>query len=300
MIPRAGASALLDSSRETANNDLVPPRIGVYVCHCGTNIAATVDVFGLRDHVAALRDVVVAREQRYVCSDPGQGQIERDIRDLDLDRVVVCACSPRMHERTFGATLERAGLARSLLQVANIREGCSWVTRERHPATAKAKALAGAAVARSRVHEALPVRSVPVRPEVMVVGGGIAGIQAALEIADAGRKVHLVEREPHIGGHMTQLDKTFPTMDCSACIMTPRTVAVGSHPKIELLTLSEVEQVRGAVGDFVVSVRRKPRRVDLDKCNGCGNCWNACPAPLAPRKRVVKLRGVPTRRKGDA
>lgn len=272
----------------------MPPRIGVYVCHCGTNISATVDVFELRDRLASAGDVVVAREQRYVCSDPGQGQIEKDVRELGLDRVVVCACSPRMHERTFGATLERAGLSRYLLQVANIREGCSWVTGDRRLATAKAGALGAAAVARARRLEPLAVRSAPVRPEVLVVGGGIAGLQAALEIADSGRQVHLVEREPHIGGHMTQLDKTFPTLDCSACIMTPRTVAAGGHPRIELLTLSEVDGVEGAVGDFRVRIRRKPRRVDVERCNGCGDCWNACPSPLTPRRRVVRLKGVPT------
>ena len=278
----------------------MPARIGVYVCHCGTNIAATVDVFDLRDRLAAMPGVAVAREQRYVCSDPGQGQIEEDVRDLGLDRVVICACSPRMHERTFGATLERAGLSRYLLQVANIREGCSWVTGDREVATAKALALGRAAVGRAPRLEPLAVRSSPVRPEVMVIGGGIAGLQAALEIADSGKKVYLVEREPHIGGHMTQLDKTFPTLDCSACIMTPRTVAAGAHPNIELLTMSEVEEVDGAVGDFTVKVRRRARRVDVEKCNGCGNCWTACPSPLTPRRRAIKLRGVRTSRKHDA
>ena len=272
----------------------MPQRIGVYICHCGTNISGTVDVRAMVDHAAAQPDVVVARDQRYTCSDPGQKTIEGDIRDLELDRVVVAACSPRMHERTFGAALERAGLSRYLLQHCNIREGCSWVTRDRAAATAKARALITAAIDRSRYLRPLTVRSVPVRPEVMVVGAGIAGLQAALEIADAGRKVYLVEREPHVGGKMTQFDKTFPTLDCAACISTPRTVAAGSHRNITLMPMSEVEAVAGAVGDFSVTVNHHPRRVDMDKCNGCGACWNACPSRAAPKKRLIKLRGTPT------
>lgn len=252
------------------------------------------DVHALVDHATAVPDVVVAREQRYTCSDPGQGTIEADIRGHDLDRVVVAACSPRMHERTFGLALERAGLSRYLLQICNIREGCSWVTRDRGLATAKARALLTAAIDRSRRLEPLTVRSSPVRPEVLVVGGGIAGIQAALEIADSGKKVYLVEREPHIGGKMTQFDKTFPTLDCAACIQTPRTVAAGSHPNIELMTMAEIDEVEGAVGDFTITVRHEPRRVDLEKCNGCGACWNVCPTVVSPKKRVIKLRGVAT------
>jgi len=240
------------------------------------------------------QEVVVARDQKYTCSDPGQGTIEQDIVEHELDRVVVAACSPRMHERTFGAALERAGLSRYLLQHCNIREGCSWVTRERGPATQKATALLDAAIDRVRHLHPLTVRSVPVRPEVMVIGGGIAGLQAALEIADSGRQVYLVEREPHVGGKMTQFDKTFPTLDCAACIMTPRTVAAGSHRNIELMTLSEVDAVDGAVGDFTVTVRHNARRVDPEKCNGCGACWNACPTVVMPRRRVIKLKGTPT------
>jgi heterodisulfide reductase subunit A len=272
----------------------VARRIGVYICHCGTNIAATVDVKALVEHAGAQPGVEAARDQRYTCSDPGQQTIIDDIRSLGLDRVVVAACSPRMHERTFGAAIERAGLSRYVLQICNIREGCSWVTRDRATATSKARALLTAAIDRSRFLEPLTVRSTPVRPEVLVIGGGIAGLQAALEIADSGKKVFLVEREPHIGGKMTQFDKTFPTLDCAACIMTPRTVAAGSHRNIDLMTSSEVETVEGAVGDFTVTVRRKARRVDVEKCNGCGACWNACPAVIAPRRRVIRLRGVAT------
>lgn len=272
----------------------MPRRIGVYICHCGTNISGTVDVRALVEHAQGQPGVVIARDQKYTCSDPGQGTIESDIAEHDLDRVVVAACSPRMHERTFGAALERAGLSRYLLQICNIREGCSWVTRQRGPATSKAQALVTAAIDRARFLQPLTVRSVPVRSEVMVIGGGIAGLQAALEIADAGRQVYLVEREPHVGGKMTQFDKTFPTLDCAACIMTPRTVAAGSHKNIELLTLSEVDDVDGAVGDFTVTVRRNPRRVDPEKCNGCGACWTACPSVVTPKRRVIKLKGTPT------
>ncbi len=269
-------------------------RIGVYICHCGTNISGTVDVRALVEHATDQPGVVVARDQKYCCSDPGQGAIEADIAEHDLDRVVVAACSPRMHEKTFGAALERAGINRYQLQHCNIREGCSWVTRERGPATTKATSLVDAAIDRARYLRPLTVRSVPVRPEVMVIGAGITGLQAALEIADAGRQVYLVEREPHVGGKMTQFDKTFPTLDCAACISTPRTVAAGSHRNIDLMTLSEVAAVEGAVGDFTVTVKHMARRVDVDACNGCGACWNACPAIVAPRKRVVKLRGKPT------
>lgn len=269
-------------------------RIGVYICHCGTNISGTVDVRALVEFALAQPGVEVACDQRYTCSDPGQGTIERDVRELGLDRVVVAACSPRMHERTFGKALERAGLSRYLLQICNIREGCSWVTRDRALATEKARALLAGAIERARRLRPLTVRSAPVRPEVLVVGGGIAGLQAALEVADAGRQVFLVEREPHVGGAMTQFDKTFPTLDCAACIMTPRTVAAGSHPKIRMMTTSEVERVEGAVGDYTVTVRHRPRRVDVEKCTGCGACWNACPAAVVPARRVITLRGTPT------
>jgi len=247
-------------------------RIGVYICHCGSNIAGTVDVGAVADFARGLPSVVVARDYKYMCSDPGQTLIRDDIKELGLNRVVVSSCSPLMHERTFRQTCESAGLNRYLFQMANIREHCSWITEDCEAATEKAKALVSAAVRRVYYQESLEIKTVPVNPNTLVVGGGIAGIQAALEIADGKHKVYLVEREPSIGGHMIQLDKTFPTLDCSACILTPKMSMVGSHPYIELMTYSEVEEVSGYVGNFKVKIRKKPRYVDLEKCTGCGEC----------------------------
>jgi len=191
------------------------PKIGVYVCHCGVNIAATVDVEAVARYAAELPGVVVSRDYKYCCSDPGQEMIRQDIAELGLDRVVVAACSPRMHELTFRRTLEAAGLNPYFLEMANIREQCSWVHPKEPETTRKAEELVAAAVRRVSLHHPLFPRGVPVEPAALVVGGGIAGIQAALDIADAGYQVYLVEREPTIGGKMAQLDKTFPTLDCS-------------------------------------------------------------------------------------
>ncbi len=251
-------------------------RIGVYVCHCGTNISHTVDVGAVVAHASTLRDVVLAREYKYMCSDPGQEMIKRDIKEAGLTHVVVASCSPLMHEGTFRKVCEDAGINRYLFQMANIREHCSWVHTDRRMATAKAKQLVGAAVGRVWHHIPLEEREVPVRPETLVVGAGIAGIEAALRIADSGKKVYLVEREPSIGGHMAKFDKTFPTLDCAACILTPKMVTVGEHPNIELLSYSEVEDVSGYVGSFKVKVRRKARHIDEDKCTGCGLCVENC------------------------
>ena len=252
-------------------------RIGVYVCHCGTNIAGTVDVGGLTEFAKDLPSVVLAREYTFMCADPGQALIRDDIKEHKLNRVVVASCSPRMHELTFRRVCSDAGLNPYLFEMANIREHCSWVHEDSGMATEKAKALVSAAVRKVYLHEALETREVPVNPNVLVVGGGIAGIQAALEIADSGHKVYLVEREPSIGGHMIQFDKTFPTLDCSACILTPKMSAVGSHPYIELLTYSEVEEVSGYIGNFKVKVRKKARYIDEEKCTGCGVCQEKCP-----------------------
>ena len=191
-------------------------KVGVYVCHCGTNIAGTVDVEAVTDFASTLDRVAVARHYAYMCSDPGQELIKQDIQQLDLARVVVASCSPLMHEHTFRKTCEEAGLNPFFFQMANIREQCSWVTEDQARATHKAQGLVAAAVKRVLYHEPLEIKEVPVNPAALVVGGGIAGIEAALRIADAGRKVYLVEREPSIGGHMAQLYKTFPTLDCSA------------------------------------------------------------------------------------
>ena len=270
------------------------PRIGVYVCHCGSNIAGTVDTEAVTEFARSLEAVALARNYVFMCSEPGQEIIRNDIREAGLNRIVVAACSPTMHEITFRRVLEEAGINPYLIEIANIREHCSWVTEDRDLATEKAKALLGAAVRRVYYHQPLEARRVPFTPATLVVGGGIAGIQAALEIADAGDKVYLVEKEPSIGGHMIQLDKTFPTLDCSSCILTPKMTRVGSHPSIELLSYSQVEEVSGYIGNFKVKIRKKARYVDAEKCNGCGLCQEKCPiktpsefdAALGKRKAI--------------
>ncbi len=252
-------------------------RIGVYICHCGLNIAGTVNVEEVAKYAETLPNVVVARHYRYMCSDPGQDLIKSDIKKLSINRVVVASCSPRMHELTFRKAVEDGGLNPYLYEHANIREHCSWVHDDRKLATNKAKDLIRAAVRRVYHHEPLVIKEAPLNPNVLVVGGGIAGMQAALDIANGQNKVYLVEREPSIGGHMIQLDRTFPTLDCSECILTPKMSDVGHHPFIELLSLSEVEEVSGSIGNFKVKVRRKARYVNESKCVGCGICEEKCP-----------------------
>ena len=253
------------------------PRIGVYVCHCGSNIAGTVDVEEVVRFAQNLDGVVIARGYKFMCSSPGQGLIQNDIKELGLNRVVVAACSPTMHEPTFRRACQEAGVNPYLFEMANIREHCSWVTEDGKRATEKAKALISAAVRRVYYHQPLETREVTINPNTLVVGGGIAGIQAALKIADSGHRVYLVEKSPSIGGHMAQLDKTFPTLDCSACILTPKMTLVDSHPCIELITYSEVEEVSGYIGNFKVKIRKKARYVDEALCNGCGLCQIKCP-----------------------
>ena len=252
-------------------------RTGVYVCHCGTNISATVNVEQVVEFARGLDNVAVARDDKYMCSEPGQNLIKEDIKEFGLNRVVVASCSPRMHEPTFRRACHDAGLNPYLFEMANIREHCSWVHEKGESATVKAEALVSAAVKRVFYQEPLETKEVPVNPNVLVVGGGIAGIQAALEIADAEHQVYLVERDPSIGGHMAQFDKTFPTLDCAACILTPKMVSVGRHPYIKLMTYSEVEDVSGYIGNFRVKIRTKARYVDYDKCTGCGLCQTKCP-----------------------
>ncbi len=253
------------------------PKIGVYICHCGSNIAGTVDTEAVAKFAEGLEGVVVARNYKFMCSDPGQELIKKDIKELGLNRVVVASCSPTMHEPTFRRACQEAGLNPYLFEMANIREQASWVTLDKDKATEKAKALVSAAVRRVYYHQPLETKEVPVNPNTLVVGGGIAGIQAALKIADSEHQVYLAERSPSIGGHMAQLDKTFPTLDCSACILTPKMTQVGSHPFIKLLTYSEIEEVSGYVGNFKVKIRKKARYVNEELCTGCGVCQEKCP-----------------------
>lgn len=251
-------------------------RVGVYICHCGTNIAAVVDVKALARYAGELPGVEVSREYKYMCSDPGQALIEQDIRDHELNRIVVASCSPLLHEPTFRRALHRAGLNPFLLQMVNIREHVSWVHLNKKAATEKAQDLVRAAVRRVARHKPLEKRRVSINPNVLVVGGGIAGIHAALTLAEAGKQVYVVEREPTIGGHMAQFDKTFPTLDCAACILTPKMTTVGSHRNITLWTYSEVAKVDGYVGNYKVQVKRKPRYINEELCIGCQECITAC------------------------
>jgi heterodisulfide reductase subunit A len=257
------------------------PRIGVYVCHCGLNIAGVVDVEKVVEYARNLPDVIVARSYTYMCSEPGQRMIQEDIKSHRLDRIVIATCSPRMHEETFRRAVAEAGLNPYLLEIVNLREHVSWAHGdEPEKATEKAKDLVRMGVARARLLEPLEKSKVHVEKSVLVVGGGIAGIQASLDLADAGFKVYLVEKAPSIGGRMAQLDKTFPTLDCSACILTPKMVDVAKHPNIELLTNSEVTEVKGFVGNYEVSTVKKPRYVDENKCVGCELCTKVCPVKV--------------------
>jgi heterodisulfide reductase subunit A len=253
-------------------------RVGVFVCWCGSNIGGIVDVPRVAKEAARFPYVAHSMDYKYTCSEPGQKMIIEAIKKYKLNRVVIASCSPRLHEPTFRKTIARAGLNPYLLEMVNIREQCSWVhAKEPDQATAKAIDLVRMAVAKAIHLKPLYEGSIPVTKKALVIGGGIAGIQAALDIADAGYRVILVEREPTIGGKMVMLDKTFPTLDCSACISTPKMVAVAQHPNIELLTYAEVTGVTGFIGNFSVTVRQKARYVDHSKCTGCGTCWGKCP-----------------------
>ncbi len=252
-------------------------RIGVFTCWCGENIARTVDVEKVTQAVSEMPGVKCALNYKYMCSDPGQAMVREKIASEKLDRVVIASCSPHMHLKTFRRTVASAGLNPFLLEMANIREHCSWVHHDKTQATAKAIELIQLSVEKARLDRPLEPIHVPITKRALVVGGGVAGIQAALDIADAGYEVILVEREPSIGGKMAGLSETFPTLDCSQCILTPRMVEVGTHPNIKLHTYSEVESVDGYVGNFEVTIRKKARYVDIDKCSGCGDCWRTCP-----------------------
>ncbi|HUL44862.1 MAG TPA: CoB--CoM heterodisulfide reductase iron-sulfur subunit A family protein [Bacteroidota bacterium] len=251
-------------------------RVGFYICHCGHNIAHIVDVKQVAEYVATLPNVIVSREYKYMCSDPGQELIQSDMKEHHLNRIVVASCSPLLHEHTFRNATEKGGLNPFYFHMVNIREHVSWIHEDRAAATQKAKDLARAAIRRVSHHRGLESKRVPVHPDALVVGGGIAGIHAALTLANAGKKVYLVEREPTIGGHMAKFDKTFPTMDCAACILTPKMSSVRNHPNITLWTYSEVTAVSGFVGNYKVTVKRKPRYVNEELCVGCMDCVEKC------------------------
>jgi heterodisulfide reductase subunit A len=263
-------------------------RIGVYVCHCGLNIAGSVDCEEVAKYAATLPNVVLAQDNRYTCSDQGQAGIKKDIQEQKLNRVVVASCSPRLHEPTFRKACEEAGLNKYLFEMANIREHCSWVhLHDMQAATEKAKDLVKMAVAKAALLEPAVEAEVPITRKALVIGGGVAGIQASLDLADTGYKVYLVEKEPSIGGMMARIDKTFPTMDCSICILAPKMSDAGHHSNIELLTNSEVAEVKGYIGNFHVKVLRKPRYVTKD-CSACGECVEVCPI-VAPNEFDVGL-----------
>ena len=267
-----------DQNRQSKEDE---PRIGVYVCHCGLNIAGSVDCAEVAKFAGTLPHVVLAQDNRYTCSDQGQAGIKKDIKEQKLNRVVVASCSPRLHEPTFRKTCEDAGLNKYLFEMANIREHCSWVhLYDRKAGTEKAKDLVKMAVAKATLLQPAEEIEVPITRRTLVIGGGVAGIQAALDLADTGYKVYLVEKEASIGGMMARIDKTFPTMDCSICILAPKMSDVGHHPNVELLTYSEVAEVKGYIGNFHVKVLKKARYVTKD-CSACGECIEVCPIVTA-------------------
>jgi len=259
-------------------------RIGVFVCWCGTNIAATVDVEAVAEALGREPGVACAANYQYMCSQTGQDMIRDAIRDYKLTGLVICSCSPRMHEQTFRRAAERAGLNPYLVEIANIREQCSWIHKDRAEATEKAIRIGRAAIAKVQLNTPLIAGESPVTKRALVIGGGIAGIQTALDIAEAGFPVDIVEKKPTIGGKMTQLDKTFPTLDCAACILTPKMVDVAQNEKIRIFSYSEVESVKGFVGSFTATIRRKARYVREDVCTGCGLCTEKCPQKNVPNE----------------
>ena len=264
-------------------------KIGVFVCHCGTNIAGTVDVAKVAEELGKVNGVVYSTNYTYMCSSAGQKMIEDKIHELGLTGVVLCSCSPRMHEKTFRSCAERAGLNPYKVEVANIREQCSWVMKDMGDATEKAIALGKAAIAKTILDTPLIEGETPMTKRALVIGGGIAGITAALDIADAGFPVDIVEKDYTVGGKMAKLDKTFPTLDCASCIVTPKMTEVSQNPNIRILSYSEVCGVRGYIGNFEVDIKRHPRFVDEDKCTGCGACIEKCPNKKVPNSFNLNL-----------
>ena len=256
-------------------------RIGVYVCHCGGNISEVIDVKEVAAFAGEKSDVVIAKDETHMCSDVGQQLVLDDIKEHKLDRVVIAACSPQFQGATFMRTVESAGLSPYVMEMANIREQCSWPHFDfPKDATEKAKDLTDMAIAKARLDESLKKKMMPIGKRVLIVGGGIAGIQAALDLGDAGFKVYLVEKDPSIGGHMTQLSRTFPTEDCAACILSPKMADVPVNPNIELLTYSEVKNIEGFLGNYEVRIEKKPTYVDPAKCTCCDDCVDVCPAKV--------------------
>lgn len=259
-------------------------RIGVFVCWCGSNIAATVDVEKVAQVLGQEPGVVFSTNYQYMCSQAGQELIQNSIHEYGLTGVVICSCSPRMHEATFRKTCEKAGINPYMVEIANIREQCSWIHKDMATATEKAVILGRAAIAKVHLNAPLTAGESPVKKRALVIGGGIAGIQTALDIADAGFDVDIVEKKPTIGGKMTQIDKTFPTLDCAACILTPKMVDAAQNEKIHIYAYSEVESVKGFVGNFHVTIKKKARYVDETKCTGCGVCTEKCPQKKIPNE----------------
>ena len=264
-------------------------RIGVFICHCGTNIAGTVDVEKVTEELAKVPGVVYSTHYTYMCSSAGQKMIEDQIKDNKLTGVVLCSCSPRMHEKTFRACAERAGLNGYKVEIANIREQTSWVCKDMAEGTEKAIALGKAAIAKTILDTPLIEGETPVTKRALVIGGGIAGITAALDIADAGFPVDIVEKKPTVGGKMAMLDKTFPTLDCASCIITPKMTEVSQNPNIRILSYSEVVGVKGYIGNFQVDIKRHARYVDETKCTGCGECIEKCPNKKVPNDFNMNL-----------
>ena len=259
-------------------------RIGVFVCWCGSNIAATVDVEAVAEALKSEPGVVFSTNYQYMCSEAGQSMIEQAIKEHELTGVVICSCSPRMHEATFRKTAERAGLNPYLVEIANIREQCSWIHKDKVSGTEKAIILGKAAIAKVHLNAPLTAGTSPVTKRALVIGGGIAGIQTALDIAEAGFEVDIVEKKPTIGGKMAQIDKTFPTLDCAACILTTKIFELAQNDKIKIYSYSEVEDVKGFVGNFTVKIRKKARYVKEDICTGCGLCTEKCPQKKVPNE----------------
>nr|HRC66611.1 CoB--CoM heterodisulfide reductase iron-sulfur subunit A family protein [Bacteroidales bacterium] len=259
-------------------------RIGVFICHCGENIGETVDCTKLAEVTSRFPGVVKSVDYKYMCSEPGQTLIKEAIKGNRLTGVVVAACSPRMHESTFRKTCSEAGLNPFLCEIANLREHCSWVHEKSEEATNKAIDIVRALVEKVKLNEPLYPIKVPVTKTALVIGGGVAGIQAALDIANGGHKVILVEKNPSIGGHMSQLSETFPTLDCSQCILTPRMVELAQHPNITLYSYAELESLDGFIGNFKVKIRKKAKSIDENLCTGCGLCTTKCPVKKIPNE----------------